>query len=55
MNHYSVARHCSPSTWGFGQAQKLADEFRVEMLHWKLDAFADRYCPVVMQFGLNYH
>jgi hypothetical protein len=39
----------------FGQAQKLADEFRVEMLHRKLDVFADRYCPVVRQLGLNYH
>lgn len=39
----------------FDQAQKLADEFRVEMLHRKLDAFADRYCPVVKQFELNYH
>ena len=39
----------------FGQAQKLADELRVEMVHRKLDGFADRYCPVVKQFGLNYH
>jgi hypothetical protein len=39
----------------FEQAQKLAEEFRVEMLHRKLDEFADRYCPVVRQFGLNYH
>jgi len=39
----------------FDQAQKLADEFRVEMLHRKLDAFAARYCPVVKQFELNYH
>jgi hypothetical protein len=39
----------------FEQAQKLADEFRVEMLHRKLDGFADRYCPVVKQFNLNYH
>jgi hypothetical protein len=39
----------------FEQAQKLADEFRVEMLHRKLDEFADRYCPVVKQFGLSYH
>jgi len=39
----------------FEQAQKLADEFRVETLHRKLDEFAGRYCPVVKQFGLNYH
>jgi hypothetical protein len=39
----------------FERAQKLADEFRVEILHRKLDEFADRYCPVVKQFELNYH
>jgi hypothetical protein len=39
----------------FERAQKLADGFRVEMLHRKLDGFADRYCPVVKQFELNYH
>lgn len=39
----------------FAQAQKLADEFQVEMLHRKLDSFADLYCPVVKQLSLNYH
>ena len=39
----------------FEQAQKPAGEFRVEMLHRKRDEFADRYCPVVKQCGLNYH
>ena len=38
----------------FERAQKLADEFRVKMLHRKLDGFADRYCLVVKQFELNY-
>src|SRR6202140_4071273 len=39
----------------FDQAQKLANEFRVEMLHRKLDPFAGLYCPVVKHFGLDYH
>jgi hypothetical protein len=39
----------------FARAQKLAANFSVEMVHRKLDAFADRYCPVVRQFGLSYH
>jgi hypothetical protein len=39
----------------FEQAQQLATQCRVEMLHRKLDGFADRYCPVVKQFELNYH
>jgi hypothetical protein len=39
----------------FEQAQKLADSFCVQMLHRKLDEFADRYCPLIRQFGLSYH
>lgn len=39
----------------FEQAQKVADEFRVQMLHGKLDEYAKRYCPVVPQRGLGYH
>ena len=39
----------------FERAQKLADEFSVEMLHRKLDEFAQRYCPIIKQFELSYH
>jgi hypothetical protein len=39
----------------FDRAQKLADGFRAESLHRKLDQFAERYCPVLKQFELNYH
>jgi len=39
----------------FEQAQKLADHFSVEMAHRKLDKFAERYCPVIGQFGQSYH
>jgi hypothetical protein len=39
----------------FERAQKLADNFSLEMVHRKLDEFADRYCPVIRQFGLSYH
>ena len=39
----------------FERAQKLANQFSVEMLHRKLDEFADRYCPVVRHLGLSYH
>ena len=39
----------------FDKAQKLADEFRVKMLHRHLDDFAARYCPVLKQFELSYH
>ena len=36
-------------------AQQLADEFRTDMLHRKLDEFADHFCPVLKQFELTYH
>ena len=39
----------------FERAQKLADNFSVEMVHRKLDEFAERYCPVIRKFGLSYH
>jgi len=39
----------------FEHPQKLDGQLRVEMLHRRLDEFADRYCPVVKQFELNYH
>ena len=39
----------------FPSAQRLADNWPVEKLHRKLDAFALRYCPVIRQLGLNYH
>ena len=39
----------------FNAAQKLADEFRADMLHHKLDEFAARFCPVLKEFELTYH
>ena len=39
----------------FCQAQSLSDSFQVNILHKKLDLFAERYCPVIKQFSLRYH
>lgn len=39
----------------FQQAQHFSDNFEVELLHRKLDEFADLYCPVIKQFKLRYH
>lgn len=39
----------------FDAAQKLADEFRADRLHHKLDEFAARFCPVLKQFDPTYH
>jgi hypothetical protein len=59
MSQRNIAYRVLDNAFGwiadFERAQKLAAEFRVQMLHQKLDGFADRYCPVVKQFELNYH
>jgi len=59
MRKRSIAYRVLDNAFGWiadcTQAQKLADHFRVEMLHRKLDGFADRYCPVVKQFERSYH
>ena len=34
----------------WNQAQRLANEWRVETMHQKLDQFAQRYCPVIAAF-----
>ena len=39
----------------FATAQRLAEEFRADRLHRKLDEFAARFCPVLKQFDLAYH
>ena len=36
-------------------ANQLADEFDVEILHLRLDEFAQRYCPVVADLKLTYY
>jgi hypothetical protein len=39
----------------FQQAQNLSDQFEVELLHQKLNKFADLYCPIIKRFNLQYH
>ena len=39
----------------WNQAQRLADGWRVEKIHRKLDEFAQRYCPVIAGLGVSYH
>jgi len=37
------------------QAQRLADGWRAEKIHQKLDEFAQRYGPVILRLGRSYH
>lgn len=38
----------------FQTAQKLSDSLRIEKLHRALDIFVQRYCPVALQYGIDY-
>lgn len=39
----------------YARANQLADEFEIEILHQRLDEFAQQYCPVVTDLNLHYH
>jgi hypothetical protein len=39
----------------FAKAQQLSDDIQVKLIHDKLDAFAQAYCPVISHFNLQYH
>ena len=39
----------------YAVANQLANEFDMEILHFRLDEFARQYCPVVTQLRLHYH
>lgn len=39
----------------FPTAQGLSDKIQIETLHQVLDIFAQRYCPVIKNYGLAYH
>ena len=39
----------------WGRAQKLADGLEIKRLHAKLDHFARAYCPILEDFGVQYH
>ena len=58
MSRHNIEYRALDNAFGwisdFARAQELADEFRGEMLHRKLDGFACRYCPVVKQFEFDY-
>jgi hypothetical protein len=44
---------CHIQDWA--QAQRIADGWETKRIHWKLDAWAQRFCPIVRHFGVAYH
>jgi hypothetical protein len=39
----------------YASANQLANEFEIEILHQRLEEFAQQYCPVVTDLNLQYH
>lgn len=39
----------------FAVANQLAHEFKIDILHRRLDEFAQQYCPVITDLRLHYH
>jgi hypothetical protein len=37
------------------QAQRIADDWRVKRIHFKLDEFGRRFCPIFADFAAAYH
>jgi len=53
--NYTLIDNAFVSIDSFAAAQSLSDKLRVETLHQRLDIFAERYCPLIKQFNLQYH
>ena len=39
----------------WSRAQRIADGWEPKRIHWKLDEFAKRFCPIFRHFGVAYH
>lgn len=52
---YTLIDNAFTDMTDFAEAQKLADNFRVAVLHKALDRFAGLYCPILKSLGLTYH
>ena len=39
----------------WSRAQRIADGGEPKRIHWKLDEFAKRFCPIFRHFGVAYH
>ena len=39
----------------WARAQQIAHAWEAKRMHWKLDEFAQTYCPILQAFGVQYH
>lgn len=53
--NYTLMDNAFVSIDNFSEAQKLSNSFTVDIIHKKLNTYAQMYCPVISQFELGYH
>lgn len=53
--HHGILDNAFAEISDFSQAQSLSDSFKVDLLHTRLDLFAERFCPIIKDFDLRYH
>jgi hypothetical protein len=53
--HYELRDNAFVEISNWSEAQRLADDWRIQRIHQKLDEFAQRFCPIFGHFGLQYH
>jgi len=39
----------------WARAQRIADGWQAKRIHWRLDEFAQRFCPIFRHFRMHYH
>jgi hypothetical protein len=52
---YHLMDNAITKTDSFEKVQQFSDDICVKLIHEKLDAFAQTYCPVINHFQFNYH
>ncbi len=53
--HHGILDNAFAEISDFSQAQSLSDSFKVDLLHTRLDLFAERFCSIIKDFDLRYH
>jgi len=54
-NRHKLVDNAFTEVGDWERAQKISDSWQARRLHWKLDEFARRFCPIHKHFGLAYH
>jgi hypothetical protein len=53
--HFTLMDNVFSGISDFSLAQGLSDSFKVDLLHHRLDLFAEQFCPMIKRFDLRYH